>query len=93
VDQRAPLHPREERLRVVAWLRLARVYRQIDRASAELLRRWDLSVAQFDVLAQIGVRAGLTQQELADHLLVTKGNISQFLARMERRGLVHDPRP
>ncbi len=79
---------REDRGRVVAWLRLARGYHQIDRASAEFLRGWDLSVAQFDVLAQIGAHEGLTQQELADHLLVTKGNISQLLARMERRGLV-----
>jgi DNA-binding MarR family transcriptional regulator len=79
---------REDRARVVAWLRLARAYHQIDRASTEFLRRWDLSVAQFDVLAQIGAHEGLTQQELADHLLVTKGNISQLLARMERRGLV-----
>ena len=80
--------PRVDRVRLIAWVRLARVYHQIDRASAELLRRWDLSVAQFDVLAQVGAREGLTQQELADHLLVTKGNISQLLARMERRGLV-----
>jgi len=79
---------REDRARVVAWLRLARVYQQIDRASAELLRQWELSVAQFDVLVQVGAREGLMQQELADHLLVTKGNISQLLARMERRGLV-----
>jgi DNA-binding MarR family transcriptional regulator len=79
---------REGRARVLAWLRLARAYHRIDRASAELLRGWDLSVAQFDVLAQVGAREGLTQQELADHLLVTKGNISQLLARMERRGLV-----
>lgn len=79
---------REDRARLVAWLRLARVYQQIDRASAGFLRQWNLSVAQFDVLAQVGAREGLTQQELADHLLVTKGNISQLLARMERRGLV-----
>jgi DNA-binding MarR family transcriptional regulator len=80
--------PREDRARVITWLRLARVYQRLDRASAEFLRRWDLSVAQFDVLAQVGAHEGLTQQELADHLLVTKGNISQLLARMERRGLV-----
>ncbi len=79
---------REDRVRIIAWLRLARVYHRIDRTSADFLRQWNLSVAQFDVLAQVGAREGLTQQELADHLLVTKGNISQLLARMERRGLV-----
>ena len=79
---------RVHRARVSTWMRLARFYHRLDRASAELLRRWDLSVAQFDILTQIGAREGLSQQEFADHLLVTKGNISQLLARMVRRGLV-----
>lgn len=76
------------RVSVVAWLRLARVFQKIDRASAEHLRRWELSVAQFDTLAQLGAAEGITQQELADRLLVTKGNVSQLLDRMERRGLI-----
>ncbi len=73
---------------VLAWLRLARVYQKIDRASAEHLRAWDLSVAQFDVIAHVGAAEGITQQELADRLLVTKGNICQLLERLERRGLI-----
>ena len=73
---------------VPAWLRLARVYHQLDRASAEHLRAYGLSVAQFDVLAQVGAHEGLTQQELADALLVTKGNVCQLVERMEQAGLV-----
>jgi DNA-binding MarR family transcriptional regulator len=73
---------------VLAWLRLARVFQKIDRASVLLLRPWDLNVAQFDVLTQVGSSQGITQQELADRLLVTKGNISQLLDRMERLGLL-----
>jgi DNA-binding MarR family transcriptional regulator len=73
---------------VTAWLRLARVYQKVDHASAEHLRARDLSVAQFDVVAQVGVRPGLTQQELAQALLVTKGNICQLVDRLERMGLV-----
>ncbi|MGH2533432.1 MAG: MarR family winged helix-turn-helix transcriptional regulator [Thermomicrobiales bacterium] len=76
------------RLAVLAWMRLARAYQKIDRASAELFRRWDLSVAQFDVLAQLGADEGISQQQLADKLLVTKGNVSQLLAKLERRGLL-----
>jgi DNA-binding MarR family transcriptional regulator len=75
-------------LSVVAWLRLARVYQRVDRRSARRLRRWGLSVAQFDALAQIGVAEGLTQQELADALLVTKGNVCQLIARMEQLDLL-----
>lgn len=73
---------------VYVWLRLARVFQKIDRRSADLLRAWDLSIAQFDVLAQVGIGEGMTQQELADKLLVTKGNVSQLLERLERRGLI-----
>ena len=73
---------------IPAWLRLARVFQKVDRASVDLLRQWDLSVAQFDVLVQVGNAEGLTQQQLADRLLVTKGNVCQLLDRMEERGLL-----
>ena len=76
----------ERSIAVPAWLRLARVFQQVDHASVDLLRRWDLSVAQFDVLVHVGLREGVTQQQLADHLLVTKGNVCQLLDRMEERG-------
>jgi DNA-binding MarR family transcriptional regulator len=36
----------------------------------------------------VGASRGITQQELADRLLVTKGNISQLLDRMEKLGLL-----
>ena len=73
---------------VLGWLRLLRVGQKLDRALAAQLRRWDLNLAQFDVLAHVGADAGITQQELADSLLVTKGNVAQLLARMEGRGLI-----
>lgn len=47
-----------------------------------------LTMAQFDVLAHVGVTPGLTQQELADSLLVTKGNVCQLLDRMEKSELI-----
>jgi DNA-binding MarR family transcriptional regulator len=47
-----------------------------------------LTMAQFDVLAHVGVSPGLTQQELADSLLVTKGNVCQLLDRMEKGDLI-----
>lgn len=36
----------------------------------------------------VGASEGLTQQELADSLLVTKGNVCQVLGRMEESGLI-----
>jgi len=74
--------------RLSAWLRLARVYHKVDRASAEHLSTYGLSVGQFDVLAQVGAHEGITQKELAEKLLVTKSNVCQILGRMEERGLV-----
>jgi DNA-binding MarR family transcriptional regulator len=73
---------------VLVWLRLARAYQKVDRASIAHLRGHGLSLAQFDVLARVGAAEGLTQQELADALLVTKGNVCQLLDRMAGLGLL-----
>ena len=69
-------------------MRLARVFQRVERDSGEHLRGWDLNVAQFDVLAHVVASEGMTQQELADSLLVTKGNVCQLLDRMEGRGWI-----
>lgn len=73
---------------VVAWLRLARVYQKMDHHVEEQCRCHGLSGAQFDVLAHVGASKGMTQQELATSLLVTKGNVCQLLDRMERSDLL-----
>jgi DNA-binding MarR family transcriptional regulator len=73
---------------VLAWLRLARVFQKIDTRSERFFREHELGVAQFDILAQVGASSGITQQELADALLVTKGNISQLLGKLEKDGLI-----
>ncbi|NIQ93625.1 MAG: MarR family transcriptional regulator, partial [Desulfuromonadales bacterium] len=49
---------------------------------------YDISPAQFDLLSQVAAEPGLSQQALADRLLVTKGNVCGLLDRMERDGLV-----
>lgn len=73
---------------LLAWLRMARVVHRTMRASAELLRARGLTPAQFDVIAQLGAARGPTQQELADRLLVTQGNVCQLLGGLEKKGLV-----
>src|SRR5918995_2799249 len=73
---------------IMGWLRLMRIYQKVDRRSAGRLRGWGLSVAQFDVLAHVGAAEGMTQQELADSLLVTKGNVCQLVDKLEDRGLI-----
>ena len=73
---------------MLGWLKLMRVYQKVDRISSEHLKHWGLSVAQFDVLAHVGASEGMTQQELADSLLVTKGNVCQLVDKLEDRGLI-----
>lgn len=73
---------------LLAWLHLMRIVRRTERAEAQRLRAWELSLAQFDVLAQLGGVAAQTQQDLAARLFVTQGNITQLLDRLEERGLV-----
>jgi DNA-binding MarR family transcriptional regulator len=75
-------------IELVAWLRLAHVFAKMERASIDHLRGRGLSLAQFDVLAQVGAHDGSTQQEVADALLVTKGNVTQLLDKMELAGLL-----
>ncbi len=76
------------RASVLAWLRLLRVSQKVERDLAGQLKLWSLNNAQFDVLAHVGVAEGITQQELADSLLVTKGNVCQLLDKMEASGLI-----
>src|SRR5260370_7633591 len=73
---------------LLAWLRLVRAFQKVDRASTESLRCRQLSPAQLDVLAKVGSAEGISQQELADALLVTKGNVCQLLDKMEGSGLL-----
>ena len=73
---------------LLGWLRLMRIHQRVNRASGEQLKGWNLSLAQFDVLAHVGAAEGTSQQELADSLLVSKGNVCQLLDKMEGRSLI-----
>ncbi|CAN5655746.1 MAG: MarR family transcriptional regulator [Chloroflexia bacterium] len=75
-------------LPVRTWVRLMRVFHRIDRQSSDRFRDLSLSVGRFDVVNHAGLHEGATQQELADALLVTKGNICQLLDSLERDGLL-----
>lgn len=78
----------DDRWGLLVWYRLSRAYNRSLRASAQHLKAWELSVAQFDVLVQIGAHEGLTQQQLSDKLFVTKGNVTQLLGKLEEQGWI-----
>jgi DNA-binding MarR family transcriptional regulator len=88
-QQTLPEHARNiRRPGLLAWLRLVRVFQKVDRTASDSLRCRQLSPAQLDVLAKVGSSEGISQQELADALLVTKGNVCQLLDKMEGSGLL-----
>ena len=70
------------------WFRFIRLEARIQSTVAERLRTIGLSVPQCDVLTTLTEAEGISQQELAQRLYVTKGNISGLLDRLERAGLV-----
>jgi DNA-binding MarR family transcriptional regulator len=82
------LSKRDKRLGLLIWFRLSRVYNRSLSETHQNLKKWNLSAAQFDVLAQVGASGRLTQQQLADKLFVTKGNITQLLGKLEVLGFV-----
>ncbi len=80
------LDPAEIELRT--WVQLVRIFHRLQRRLELALEAHGLSLAQFDVLATIAAAEGPSQQELAERLLVTKGNICGLVDRMQASGLV-----
>jgi DNA-binding MarR family transcriptional regulator len=74
---------KSKNLAVLLWFRLARFYLKNVRESNNQLKKWGLTTAQFDVIVHVGRNKRLTQQELADKLVVTKGNVTHLLKKME----------
>jgi MarR family transcriptional regulator, organic hydroperoxide resistance regulator len=70
------------------WFRILRLHRRALNTVATELKALGLSVPQFDLLSTLTEREGLSQQELAERLYVTKGNVSGLLDRMVEAGLV-----
>jgi MarR family transcriptional regulator, organic hydroperoxide resistance regulator len=70
------------------WFRLIRLEARMQAAVGERLRLIGLSIPQCDVLTTLSEEEGVSQQELAKRLYVTKGNISGLLDRLQSAGLV-----
>jgi DNA-binding MarR family transcriptional regulator len=73
---------------VRVWFRLIRLEARMQAAVGERLRAIGVSIPQCDVLTTLTEQEGISQQELATRLYVTKGNISGLIDRLEEAGLV-----
>jgi DNA-binding MarR family transcriptional regulator len=70
------------------WFRFIRLHRRVSSSISGELKTLGLSIPQFDLLSTLTEQEGLSQQELAERLYVTKGNVSGLLDRMVEAGLV-----
>jgi DNA-binding MarR family transcriptional regulator len=77
-----------DRPEVRAWVQLVRTYQRIVRRLEQALDDHGLSLAQFEVLAHVHFESGISQSELAQRLLVTKGNVCGLIDRLGAAGLV-----
>ena len=73
---------------VLAWIHLLRIQHKVQRRETAHLAEYNLTLPQFDALAQLQREQGITQQTLADRLLVTKGNVCGLMDRLVEQGLV-----
>ena len=77
---------REMALRL--WTTLARCYGTIHKELAHKLAEYDLTTAQFGVLEALHHLGPLTLGDLAEKLLVTGGNVTYVMDRLQKDGLV-----
>ncbi|HEV2150018.1 MAG TPA: MarR family transcriptional regulator [Longimicrobiaceae bacterium] len=72
------------------WVALARSYRVVFRRHARALAPLGITVSQFDLLATLhrGPDEGLRMGELSTRLLVTEGNVTGLVDRLEAGGMV-----
>ena len=70
------------------WIAVARVHQLWKKVFGEALAPLGIQLAHYDVLANIAHVPGLTQQALAEKLLVGRSTMSMLLPELERRGLI-----
>ena len=70
------------------WLQMIRTYEQLQSQVAALLQTHSLTVPQFEVLSTLASAECTNQQELAQRLQVTKGNLVGLIDRLTERGWV-----
>ncbi|RZM82965.1 MarR family transcriptional regulator [Leptolyngbya iicbica LK] len=67
---------------------LARAYQAFASYSETFVRQYDLTPAQFDVVATLGNTPGMTMGEIGEKTLITKGTLTGVVDRLEKKELV-----
>lgn len=80
--------PTRDELAAKAWLGVVHAYNLCDTVMATRLAALGLRVGEHEVLANLYLSPGITQQELARRCFVAKSGISMLLTRMESQALI-----
>jgi MarR family transcriptional regulator, organic hydroperoxide resistance regulator len=70
------------------WIAVAKVHLLVEKAMMAGLAPLGLKLPHYDILANVYRFPDLTQQDLANRLLVGRSNLSMLLPELEKRGLV-----
>jgi DNA-binding MarR family transcriptional regulator len=72
---------------ILIWFKISGIHSDNISKAGIIAKDFGLTLAQSDVIAQLGIRE-MTQNELAERLLITKGGISQLMQAMEYLELI-----
>lgn len=87
MDENCPNSVKAE-LSLDCWLQMIRTYDSLQSQVAALLQKHGLTLPQFEVLSTLAIADCTNQQELAQRLQVTKGNLVGLIDRLAERGWV-----
>jgi DNA-binding MarR family transcriptional regulator len=71
-----------------ALLTLIRVFGRMTDSTTRLVKEFNLTLPHFEVLLCLNSGEGISQQDLSERLLLTKGNICIIVQKMEHAGLL-----
>ncbi|MBE9159389.1 MarR family transcriptional regulator [Nodosilinea sp. LEGE 06152] len=72
---------------------LARAYQAFSAYSDAHVRQFDLTPAQFDVIATLGNTQGMTMGDIGEKTLITKGTLTGVVDRLVQKQLVQRETP
>jgi DNA-binding MarR family transcriptional regulator len=77
---------------VMLWIRLATTFNLVYQEIKHQISRDRVTVPQLDIISCLGRTRGLPLSELAERLLVSGGNVTGIIDRLERDGYVYRAR-
>ena len=76
----------------ILWVRLNMTFQLIYHEIQKTLKKESLTLPQLDILVCLGRVEGLTLGEISERLMVTGGNITGVMDRLEKSGFVYRDR-